>query len=244
MSDRVLRDELLDSDRYWALPSDTHRMLFTHLVLTADDLGNAEAGTGAIRRRLLQREQPISAEAAAKLLTELQAVDIIRLFEVDGKRYAHIPRFRQRLRSYKRVNPRPPSKIEDKEINELMEKLSGTSQSDDRQLPDTCGRRKEGRKETKNYARDAQPVDNFSAGAHGPPKSNPTGKGFPKVNGNGQAHGARPLAAILRTAWRSHQAGIAQVAAYLELAPNPGESWEHLGTRCTDEIARRKASPT
>ena len=39
MPNRVIRDDLLDSDRIRSLPTDSHRMLFVELLLLADDYG-------------------------------------------------------------------------------------------------------------------------------------------------------------------------------------------------------------
>jgi len=88
MPNRIIRDEILDSDRYLGLSSDTARVLFLHMLLMADDLGNLEAGYGVIRRRLLPGGA--SPESATKLLSELADADLIRLYEVGGKRYAHL----------------------------------------------------------------------------------------------------------------------------------------------------------
>lgn len=132
MPDRIVRDELLDSDRYAALSSDTARMLFVHFLLVADDLGNAEATTMFVRRRLLPSGG--SEAAVLKLLTELADCDLIRLYEVNGKRLAHIPRFRQRLRSYRRANPRPPAALECFEIAQVLSNLSDNRLSSDGQV--------------------------------------------------------------------------------------------------------------
>lgn len=129
MPSRIIREKLLDSERYWSLSSDTARMLFTHIVLVADDLGNAEAGPGFVRRRLLGGTG--TDEAIAKLLGELADVDLVRIYHVGGKRFAHVPRFRQRVRSVIRSNPRPPRETECEEIQPLADKLSGNCPPND-----------------------------------------------------------------------------------------------------------------
>jgi len=136
MPDRLIRDELLDSDRYCLLSSDTARMLFFHFLLVADDLGNAEATSLFIRRRLMPH--PISDEAQAKIIAELADADLVRVYIFEGKRYIHIPRFRQRLRSLKRINPRPPTEIECSEIKDMLHKLSDKCQSSACQVPVKC----------------------------------------------------------------------------------------------------------
>jgi len=129
MPDRIIRDELLRSHRFVALSSDTVRMVFIAFVLCADDLGNAEATPTAIGIMLVRS---VSEDTAAKWLSELADVDLVRVYESDGKRYVHLPRFRQRLRYSNGKHPRPPSNIECKEIRELAQKVrprSGSSQT-------------------------------------------------------------------------------------------------------------------
>lgn len=131
MPSRIIRESLLDSDRYNRLPSDSARLLFIHLLLVADDLGNTEASTVFIRRRLMAEES--SPKSIDELLSFLESEDLIRLYESGGKRYAHIPRFRQRLRHFKKGNPRPPEGIEDPEIEA---QVSGKRQANDGRTTD------------------------------------------------------------------------------------------------------------
>jgi hypothetical protein len=101
-------------------------MLFVHFALVADDLGNAEAGDHFIRRRLLSSNLPDA--AIAKLLTELHDADLARAYtSADGKRYVHIPRFRQRVRFLRGKHPRPPREVECNEIKELIAEKTDSS---------------------------------------------------------------------------------------------------------------------
>lgn len=120
MPDRMIRDELLRSPRYRTLSSDTARLLFLHLLLHVDNLGNFEAHPIAIADVL---RRPIEPESVAKLLAEFADVDLIRLYaDRSGKQYLHIPRFRQRMKYLGSKYPRPPVEIECPEIRELVEK--------------------------------------------------------------------------------------------------------------------------
>ena len=155
MPDRIIRDELIDSDRYSDLSTDTARLLFVHLLLLADDLGNVDAGDRFIRRRALPSAP--SELAVTKILSELADHDLIRLYQVDGKSYAHIPRFRQRLRSMKRGHPRPPANIECREIRQMLVNLSDKCPTSDGQATDKCQSLvAEGRKEEKEEKEDAR----------------------------------------------------------------------------------------
>lgn len=120
MPDRIVRDELLRSHRYRTLTSDTTRLLFVHLLLHADSLGNCEATTTALGDAMGRQ---VDEATATKWLDELSDVDLVRVYVVGLKRYCHIPRFRQRLRYPNGKHPRPPAGMECSEIRELAAKV-------------------------------------------------------------------------------------------------------------------------
>jgi len=93
MPDRIIRDELLASDRWLDLPTDTHRVLFLGLVLLADDFGNLEGGR-RLWRTAHSFTQIKSFEDFARFMSELQDADLARRYEVDGRELWHLPRFR------------------------------------------------------------------------------------------------------------------------------------------------------
>ena len=147
MPDRVIRDDILDSERYLSLSSDTARLCFLHLILVADDLGNCDGSNLFLRRRVLVCN--LSEAAVTKIISELADTDLIRLYEHEGKRLIHIPRFRQRIRYIKRAHPRPPEGIECNEIKDLISKKSDYSQSIDGLQSDEVKRSEEKRREVK-----------------------------------------------------------------------------------------------
>lgn len=260
MADRLLRDELLDSERYLALESDTAQKLFVHFLLVADDLGNAEAGHAFIRRRLL-RGRETNAEIDGLLIT-LAENDLIRPYLVDGRRLIHIPRFRQRLRYPRGKVPQPPPEIT-KENNGDRRKKTDQRQTKDKPKAGHSQARAV-RSEVKrsevnlNRARTAKPVDNSNAPTQTatskpvetskpatPTATPPAPARAPQASTGQRANGhaePRTFAAILASEWRSSQAGIASMAAALELRPTAGETWESLGQRCELEIARRQTA--
>lgn len=124
----MIRPGLLESERFLTLPDDRCRLAFVAAILKADDLGNLEANPGDLRR-LWRDLGADNLPEVERIRAELARADLIRCYEVDGKSYAHLPRFRQRLRYYKRANPRPPAHIEDKEISEIMRKQSDQSRT-------------------------------------------------------------------------------------------------------------------
>lgn len=121
MSDKLIRDELLRSHRYQTLSTDTLKLFFVHLMLSSDGHSNAETSTTALS---IIMGRTITDEVASSLLSELADKDLIRLYEVEGKRYAHIPRSRQRIKHPKAKHPRPPQNVEDKQISALIAKVS------------------------------------------------------------------------------------------------------------------------
>lgn len=136
MPDRVFRDEIMSSPRYWQLSSDTARMLFFHLGLRADDFGIFRAANYTIRQECFGADNKPAPEALAKMLCELNDADLIRLYrDSDKAEYGFIPRWKQRLRMMKPRFPLPPSEIWDKSIKDLIEKMPGRCPTDDGHLP-------------------------------------------------------------------------------------------------------------
>lgn len=118
MPTRMIRDALLGSDRFLMLPDNTARVCFVACLLRADDRGNLEAGPGHLVR--LWRDFGVDCtEKAAAIGQSLADQDLIRFYDADDKRYAHIPRFGQRLRSFKRACPASPWSENAKESTDL-----------------------------------------------------------------------------------------------------------------------------
>lgn len=107
MPARMIRENLLSSDRFLSLPDNTARMCYVVLLLNADDRGNIEASSGQLVR--MWRDFGIDSNAKAdSVSTFLADHDLIRFYESDGKRYIHIPRFGQRKRHLQRACPESP----------------------------------------------------------------------------------------------------------------------------------------
>ena len=108
MPDRVIRDELLDSDRWLGLGHDTERLAFICLLLRCDDFGNLEGGLPRIWRFLCAVTQIKTKEHAAAILEHLSDADLIRMYAVDNRELIHIPRLRpHRQYLVRRVPPSP-----------------------------------------------------------------------------------------------------------------------------------------
>lgn len=93
----MIREALLNSERFLGLSDNTARVCFVACMLTADDRGNLEGGPGHLVR--LWRDFGVdSTEKAAAIGQSLSDQDLIRFYESGDKRYVHIPRFGQRKR--------------------------------------------------------------------------------------------------------------------------------------------------
>jgi hypothetical protein len=120
MPNRIVREALLDSDRWLGLRDNTARVCFLAAMLKADDLGNLE-GTDARLRRLWRDYGVETDNKVALVLQELADTDLVRVYDVDGKRYLHIPRFRQYIRHIRQRHPASPWDDTEK-IQRLAEK--------------------------------------------------------------------------------------------------------------------------
>lgn len=105
MPNRVIREGLLHSQRYWSVHIEA-RQLFWHLMLLADDFGLVSLAPVFIRRMAFIDAPPQS--KIDRLIGELERVDLLRTYEVEGVRYGFIPRFRQILRIEHARHPLPP----------------------------------------------------------------------------------------------------------------------------------------
>jgi len=93
---------MLESEAILSLPVEA-RWLYVTILLSADDLGLFEATSFKLARRA-----DIRRESGDKLLQMLADADLIRLYEVAGKRYGFIPKFRQRIQIKFPKHPLPP----------------------------------------------------------------------------------------------------------------------------------------
>ncbi len=105
MPNRLIREEMLESESILSLPVEA-RWLYVTILLSADDIGFFEATSFKLARRA-----DIRREAGESLLNMLADADLVRLYEVDNKRYGFIPKFRQRLQIKRAKYPAPPAAL-------------------------------------------------------------------------------------------------------------------------------------
>lgn len=135
MPDRIIRDELLTSERYWSVGIEAQQ-LFTHLLLRADSLGRYSGKNFTIRMSCYPGHAR-NPDVIEKLLSDLHDADLIRLYvDERGERFVFIPRYRQRLRYTNSKYPAPPFGISD-----ITEEKSDSSQTQVRPAPPEVKRR-------------------------------------------------------------------------------------------------------
>jgi hypothetical protein len=156
MPDRMIRDEILDSQAWLTLKDNGDRLAFISLLLKADSLGDFPASPFRLMR--LWRDFGIGTpELVAKTLSELSDHGLIRLYSVDENRYLHIPKFRQSLRYISNTFPVSPW------ITEAQKQaLTKKSQCDHNALTGRSHqKRSEVLRNSKKAVRGNPPVDNF-----------------------------------------------------------------------------------
>jgi hypothetical protein len=111
MPNRIIRGDLLDSDRYNALTHDSERLLFMELLLLADDYGLVPVNFGFLRRRTTPCSAK-SVEQVTQMVSALADADLIRCYQSErGGQFAFIPRFDNRPQALKPKWPIPPAHV-------------------------------------------------------------------------------------------------------------------------------------
>lgn len=133
MPNRLIRDDMLESERVLSLTVEA-RWLYVTILLSADDVGLFEA-----TEFKLARKADLRREHLPRLLEMIAEADLVRLYECGGRTYGFIPRFRQRIQIKRTKHPLPPQALmrddEDaiKKINNL-----GSDTTDVQRLDNGC----------------------------------------------------------------------------------------------------------
>lgn len=152
MPDRIIRDELLTSERYWNV-SDEAKLLYIHLLISADDTARYTGKNFSLRTRCFPGRS-MESNRMETLLTELVDQDLIRLYEVDKERFVFIPRFKQRLRFINSKYPEPPNQINDL----VIEKPVLSQSKDSRKSSLSQQKRSEEKRSEEKLSKDITPV--------------------------------------------------------------------------------------
>jgi len=86
-------------------------VLFTRLLMKADDYGNFYANPVILKSLLFPRKDGLRSADIGRWLRSLEAAALIRLYTHDGEAFLTIENFGQRLRQHRRVFPEPPEYV-------------------------------------------------------------------------------------------------------------------------------------
>lgn len=106
MPNRILREAMLDSDPV-AAAGELAEVLFCRLLLVADDLGRFDGRISVIARRCWPLGGP-GEDSVADRLGALARNGLVVKYEVEGKPFIVIPKFKQRTRTTTSKYPPPP----------------------------------------------------------------------------------------------------------------------------------------
>lgn len=115
MPQRILRD-WTDSDIIDKLKFE-EEVLFTRLIMKADDFGNFHARPQLIKSLLFPLKDGIRVSDIDRWLKNIEAAGLIRCYTHNGSPFLHIVKFGQRLRQTKRIFPEPPEFIEKNDMS-------------------------------------------------------------------------------------------------------------------------------
>lgn len=112
MPQRILRDwtdsEIIDKLKF------EEEVLFTRLIMKADDFGNYHAKPQLIKSLLFPLKDGIRVSDIDRWLKSIEAAGLIRSYTHNGSPFLNIVKFGQRLRQTKRIFPEPSDFQENK----------------------------------------------------------------------------------------------------------------------------------
>lgn len=112
MGNRVIREGWLESKRIASLDAYEERF-FLRLCLKADDTGRFTGEIELLKSYLFPRNPNLSTRSIKAWLACCIDAELVKPYEVNGKHYLYIPRFKQRLRIKRSRYPAPPWKTDE-----------------------------------------------------------------------------------------------------------------------------------
>lgn len=231
MPDRIIRGTLWESERFVNLPRNTHRLAFVALLTAADAIGNMEAADGHLWRIWRDVLRLDTRAAIVEILDALVGADLVRLYDVAGKRFLHIPRYRQRMRYLARLNPPSPWTTPE-EKQRIAANSPGAHRANTGRAPGAHRVDVDVDVDVKQNTRASESVDNSTPAtttATMPELPEPLGDRSPE-----KPDGQKPKAQWWRT-----PAGIEQAARAIGVTANAGETHATLKRRVFDALANK-----
>ncbi len=137
MPNRVIRDSVLESDRYNGLPFAEERLLFLELLLLADDFGLVPLNFAFVSRRTSLCAR-MTTEQINGMLEHLIEADLLRTYRSEsGALFGFIPRFGNKPRAKKPKWPLPPREPAFNEINKLADSCGANAHQMQTNAPET-----------------------------------------------------------------------------------------------------------
>ena len=107
MPNRLIRDELLETEQWLFLPSDTNRLVFIGLIFPPTISATSRAGLETLLPVYADFAQVKNEENAATVILHLADANLVRRYELEGRDFFHVPRFRPHRKCL--VRKCPPS---------------------------------------------------------------------------------------------------------------------------------------
>lgn len=114
MPTRYLKESIKTSDTIDHL-SWFEEVLFYRLIVSVDDYGRFDGRSVVVRNMLFPLKEQITVASVEKALFKLASVNLIVLYEVDGRRYIHLPTWNDHQTAPRAKNSRFPSPDGDSE---------------------------------------------------------------------------------------------------------------------------------
>lgn len=128
MPQRILRDwtdsEIIDKLKF------EEEVLFTRLIMKADDFGNFHANPQLIKSLLFPLKDGIRVSDIDRWLKNIEAAGLIRFYTHNGSPFLNIVKFGQRLRQTRRIFPEPV------EFSEKIDMSASCQQHDSKLRPE------------------------------------------------------------------------------------------------------------
>lgn len=130
MPQRILRDwtdsEVIDTLKF------EEEVMFTRLIMKADDFGNFHAKTQLIKSLLFPLKDGIRVSDIDRWLKNIEAAGLIRFYTHNGSPFLHIVKFNQRLRQTKRIFPEPTDFQENTDMSATRPQVADNSRPEEK----------------------------------------------------------------------------------------------------------------
>ncbi len=130
MPQRILRDwtdsEIIDKLKF------EEEVLFTRLIMKADDFGNFHAKPQLIKSLLFPLKDGIRVSDIDRWLKNIEAAGLIRFYTHNGSPFLNIVKFNQRLRQTRRIFPEPVDFQENKNMTASCQQVVSNSRLEEK----------------------------------------------------------------------------------------------------------------